>query len=125
MKKILLTILAVAAVLTSCKKEVFPERPSGKGILTFSLGCDESGYVEVKSSDTQVDMSNFNITVYKLEDEYGEASDWTKSWLYSEFPESVELALTSTGKHAFEMTMMRDYCSEDGEDELFSIIVAQ
>lgn len=92
MKKILLTILAVTAVLTSCKKEVFPERPSGKGVLTFSLGCDESGYIEVKSSDTQVDMSNFNITVYKLEDEKGEASDWTKSWLYSEFPESVELA---------------------------------
>lgn len=40
-------------------------------------------------------------------------------------PESVELALTSTGKHPFEMTMMKDYCAEDGEDELFSIIVAQ
>ena len=39
-------------------------------------------------------------------------------------PESVELALTSTGKHAFEFTMMRDYCSEEGEDELFSIIVS-
>ena len=38
-------------------------------------------------------------------------------------PESIELALTSTGKHAFEMTMMRDYC--DDEAELFSIIVAQ
>ena len=40
-------------------------------------------------------------------------------------PESVELALTSTGKHAFEFTMMRDYCAELGEDELFSIIVAE
>lgn len=40
-------------------------------------------------------------------------------------PESIELALTSTGKHPFEMTMMKDYCAEDGEDELFSIIVAQ
>lgn len=40
-------------------------------------------------------------------------------------PESVELALTSTGKHAFEFTMMRDYCAEEGEDELFSIIVSQ
>lgn len=39
-------------------------------------------------------------------------------------PESVELALTSTGKHAFEFTMMRDYCAEEGEDELFSIIVS-
>ena len=40
-------------------------------------------------------------------------------------PESIELALTSTGKHSFEMTMMRDYCAEEGEDELFSIIVAE
>ena len=40
-------------------------------------------------------------------------------------PEQVELALTSTGKHAFEFTMMRDYCSEEGEDELFSIIVSE
>ena len=40
-------------------------------------------------------------------------------------PEQVELALTSTGKHSFEFTMMKDYCAEEGEDELFSIIVAQ
>ena len=40
-------------------------------------------------------------------------------------PEQVELALTSTGKHAFEFTMMKDYCADEGEDELFTIIVAQ
>ena len=40
-------------------------------------------------------------------------------------PESVELALTSTGKHAFEFQMMRDYCAEEGSDELFSIIVSE
>ncbi len=40
-------------------------------------------------------------------------------------PEQVELALTSTGKHAFDFVMMKDYCAEEGEDELFSIIVAQ
>ena len=40
-------------------------------------------------------------------------------------PEQVELALTSTGKHAFEFTMMKDYCAEEGEDELFAIIVSQ
>jgi hypothetical protein len=40
-------------------------------------------------------------------------------------PEQVELALTSTGKHAFEFTMMKDYCAEEGEDELFTIIVAE
>lgn len=40
-------------------------------------------------------------------------------------PESIELALTSSGKHAFEFTMMKDYCAEEGEDELFSIIVSE
>jgi hypothetical protein len=40
-------------------------------------------------------------------------------------PEQVELALTSTGKHAFEFQMMRDYCAEEGADELFSIIVSE
>lgn len=38
-------------------------------------------------------------------------------------PESIELALTSTGKHPFEFQMMRDYC--DDEAELFSIIIAE
>lgn len=38
-------------------------------------------------------------------------------------PESVELALTSTGKHPFEFTMLRDYCEESAD--LFSIIVAE
>lgn len=36
-------------------------------------------------------------------------------------PESVELALTSTGKHAFELNMMKAYCEDDGD--LFTIIV--
>lgn len=40
-------------------------------------------------------------------------------------PESVELALTSTGKHAFTFNMMKDYCAEEGDDELFRIIVAE
>ena len=39
-------------------------------------------------------------------------------------PESVELALTATGKHAFELTMMKDYCAAEGDDTLFTIIVA-
>ena len=38
-------------------------------------------------------------------------------------PESIELALTSTGKHPFEFTMMKDYCDEIN-DELFSIVVS-
>lgn len=39
-------------------------------------------------------------------------------------PEQVELALTSTGKHAFEFQMMKDYCAEEGDDELFSIVIS-
>lgn len=39
-------------------------------------------------------------------------------------PESVELALTSTGKHPFEFTMMKDYC-DDVNDELFSIVISK
>lgn len=40
-------------------------------------------------------------------------------------PESLELALTSAGKHPFEFTMMKDYCAEEGDDELFRIIVSE
>lgn len=38
-------------------------------------------------------------------------------------PESIETALTATGKHPFEMTMMKEYCDEN--DELFTIIISQ
>lgn len=38
-------------------------------------------------------------------------------------PESIELALTSTGKHGFEFQINKNYC--DTEGDLFSIIVAQ
>jgi hypothetical protein len=37
-------------------------------------------------------------------------------------PESVELALTSTGKHPFTFTIAKDYCDDEGE--LFTVIVA-
>lgn len=40
-------------------------------------------------------------------------------------PESVELALTSTGKHPFEFVINRDYCAEEGEDELFEIVISE
>lgn len=39
-------------------------------------------------------------------------------------PEQVELALTSTGKHPFDFTMMQDYCDET-DTELFKIVVSQ
>jgi len=40
-------------------------------------------------------------------------------------PESVEMALTSTGKHPFEFVINRDYCAEEGEDVLFEIVLAE
>ncbi len=40
-------------------------------------------------------------------------------------PESVEMALTSTGKHPFEFVINRDYCAEEGEDTLFEIILSE
>lgn len=38
-------------------------------------------------------------------------------------PESVELSLTPTGKHGFEYTMMKDFCSDD--DKLFEIVLSK
>lgn len=38
-------------------------------------------------------------------------------------PSSLDLAFTSTGKHAFAVDFMKDYCDEDGD--LFSVIVAE
>ena len=39
-------------------------------------------------------------------------------------PSSVELALTSTGKHPFSFVINPDYCAEEGEDTLFEIVLA-
>ena len=38
-------------------------------------------------------------------------------------PESVDISLTPTGKHPFEYTMMKDYCSD--EEELFEIVLSK
>lgn len=40
-------------------------------------------------------------------------------------PSQIEVALTSTGKHPFTFNMMKDYCADEGDDELFTIIVSQ
>lgn len=40
-------------------------------------------------------------------------------------PESVELALTTGGRHAFTYQIFKDYCTEEGADEMFSIIISQ
>lgn len=38
-------------------------------------------------------------------------------------PESVDISLTPTGKHPFEYTMMKDFCSDD--EELFEIVLSK
>ena len=38
-------------------------------------------------------------------------------------PESVDFSLTPTGKHPFEYTMMKDFCSD--EEELFEIVLSK
>lgn len=38
-------------------------------------------------------------------------------------PEQIEMALTKTGKHSFEIDMLKDFCEED--DDLFTIIVSE
>lgn len=40
-------------------------------------------------------------------------------------PSSIETALSSTGKHSFDIDFMKDYCADEGEDDLFSVIIAQ
>lgn len=45
MKKIVLTILAAAAVLAGCKKT--PLESEGKGTLAMSLSSDNKGYSDV------------------------------------------------------------------------------
>lgn len=39
--------------------------------------------------------------------------------------EQVEIALTSTGKHAFTLKMAKDYCASETDDKLFNIIISQ
>ena len=40
-------------------------------------------------------------------------------------PESIEIALTSTGQHPFSLQANRDYCASEDESTLFEIIVSQ
>lgn len=39
-------------------------------------------------------------------------------------PEQIEVSLTSTGKHPFELQFFKDYCDEEN-DELFAVIVSE
>lgn len=39
-------------------------------------------------------------------------------------PSSIETALSSTGKHSFDIDFMKDYCADEGDDDLFSVVIA-
>lgn len=38
---------------------------------------------------------------------------------------STNLSLTPNGKHPFAIDFMKDYCADDGESELFSVVIAK
>ena len=40
-------------------------------------------------------------------------------------PSSAEVPVTATGKHPFTYNMNKEYCAEEGEDNLFYIVVAE
>lgn len=40
-------------------------------------------------------------------------------------PSSIDVALTSTGKHPFAIDFMKDYCAEGEDSDLFSVVVAE
>ena len=93
MKKILLPFIAALAVFAGCKKETLSVT-TGVGELTLSVECGDSNFSDkpmLKSGAGQ-DISDFQIVINKLTDEYGEAS--TKTWEYTvgTFPKVHEFA---------------------------------
>ena len=93
MKKILLPFLAVMALITGCYKEVKPfAKPVGQ--LTLSVVCGDADFSDkpmLKSALTQ-DISDFEIVINKLADEYGEASAKTWNYTVGTFPTVHEFA---------------------------------
>ena len=93
MKRILLMLMAAALMAAGCETQVIT--PSKKvGELKLSVSCSTDGYQDkllVKSAEG-LDTDHFTVVISKLEDEWGEASDWTKTWTLAQFPSVLELA---------------------------------
>lgn len=131
-----------AAENASAEAFAFSGGDDGDGVtITLPIGLTGKIYVEYSYEADGSDKSGANRIVNKTS-EFPEAcgvkiyayfrDKCNENVVYSGVivankaklnPESVELALTSTGKHPFEFQMMRDYCDE--EAELFSIIIAE
>ena len=89
MKKVLITIMAAAAVLTGCKKEKIGG--SETGVLELSLTKDNAGYNDVVSGPASkavesVDINTFTVTVERT------TGGYKQSWTYAEMPSLLELS---------------------------------
>ncbi len=93
MKRILITMLAAVAVLTSCNKEE-KAVSTGVGELTLAVKCGDDDYLDrpMVKSGAEVDVNGFIVTITKIQDEYGAEADWTRTWTVAEFPKVLELA---------------------------------
>lgn len=90
MKKIVITILAAAAVLTGCKKEKI--EGSETGTLELSLSKDNAGYNDKidgpspKAAASGVDINSFKVTVASIG-----GGSYSNTWVYSEMPDMIDL----------------------------------
>lgn len=112
-------------VLSEDKKTItLPTGVTGKFYVEYTYEADSANRIVNKTSEFP-EACSMKIYVY-FRDKCNENVVYSGVIVANKAklnPESVELALTSTGKHPFEFQMMRDYCDE--EAELFSIIVAE
>lgn len=123
MKKIIITILAVMAVFTGCKKERIHEA-DGTGTLSLALKGGVSDYGDIvfgKASETPaVDVSKFSVKLEGLNGAY------SKEWAtYAEMPSVIEL---SSGEYTITATSPKTTDSVWGEpvysgEEKFAIVV--
>lgn len=101
----------------------FPEGVSGKVYAEYAFESDEAVRVVNKANEYPTAGKLVILALFR-----DKCTDKTilgsiicpKAKLN---PESVDLALTPTGKHPFEYTMMKDFCSD--EDELFEIVLSK
>lgn len=102
----------------------FPDSAKGKNIyIEYTYKSESANKVINRASDFPTAGSLVIYAYFRdkcTEELYSGAVICPKAKLN---PESIELALTSSGKHPFEFTMMKDYCDEIN-DELFSIVVS-
>ena len=101
----------------------FPEGVSGKVYAEYAFESDEAVRVVNKTNEYPTAGKLVILALFR-----DKCTDKTilgsiicpKAKLN---PESVDLALTPTGKHPFEYTMMKDFCSD--EEELFEIVLSK